>query len=102
MDKREELKKELQELIKEATELANLAAGAKSAAGIVKFGMQYQNWYTKSLKVVEVLAADRLEDFISYYSIDKKRKLSDQEITTVMSLCDPIYQQAKKLITIGQ
>ncbi len=73
MDKREELKKGLEELIGEAKEITNLAAGAKKL-DILKFGMEYQNWYTRALKVVEILANDRLEEFISYYKIDPKRK----------------------------
>lgn len=74
MDKREELKKELGQLIKEAAEIAELAIKAKDMA-IVEFGTKYQNWYTRALKVVEVLAHDRLEEFINYYKIDPKRKV---------------------------
>ncbi len=73
MDKREELKQVLGELIEKAGEIANLAAGAKEL-DILQFGMEYQNWYTRALKVVEILANDRLEEFISYYKIDPKRK----------------------------
>ena len=73
MDKREKLKKGLQELMKVATELFTLAAEAKDAAGVMKFGMEYQSWYTHALKIVEVLANDRLEEFIGYYKIDPKR-----------------------------
>jgi len=74
MDKREELKKELGQLIKEAAEIAELATKAKDM-DIIKFGMEYQNWYTRAIKVVEVLASDRLEEFISYYKVDPKRKV---------------------------
>ena len=73
MDKRGELKKGLEDLIEEATEVCTLASKAKDTE-IMKFGMEYQNWYTRALKVVEVLAPDRLEEFISYYKIDPKRK----------------------------
>ncbi len=78
MDKREELKKGLQELIKEAIEICELAAKTKKA-DIFKFGMEYQNWYTRALKIVEILANDRLEEFISYYKIDPKRKLTNAQ-----------------------
>lgn len=73
MNKKEELKKALEELIEEAIEVCTLAGKAKGA-NIWKFGMEYQNWYTRALKIVEVLANDRLEEFISYYKIDPKRK----------------------------
>ena len=78
MDKKEELKEGLEQLIKEAAEIVELAIKAKDMA-IVDFGTKYQNWYTRALKVVEVLAHDRLEEFISYYKIDPKRKLVDAQ-----------------------
>ena len=76
-DKREELKKGLKDLIDEAAELCRLAAKAKKSADVMKFGMDYQNWYTRALKIVEALANERLEEFIGYYKIDPKRKLVD-------------------------
>ncbi len=40
---------------------------------IRQFGRVYQNWYSRAYKVVESLAPERLEEFISYYRIDPKR-----------------------------
>lgn len=74
MDKREELKQGLHELIKEALELASLANEAKASSNIFEFGTKYQHWYTSALKIVGVLANDRLQEFIGYYKIDPKRK----------------------------
>jgi len=74
MDKKEELKQGLYELIKEALELASLASEAKDSSTVLKFGTKYQHWYTSAIKVFEILANDRLEEFISYYKIDPKRK----------------------------
>ncbi len=73
MDKRDELKKGLKELIEEAIQICSLPAKGKKR-DILQFGMEYQNWYTRALKVVETLANDRLEEFINYYKIDPKRK----------------------------
>jgi len=73
MNKRDELKKALKDLIEEGREICALAKKAKGS-NILKFGTEYQNWYTRALKVVEILANDRLEEFISYYKIDLKRK----------------------------
>ena len=73
MDKKDELKNGLEGLIKEAEGICILASKAKDM-DIIKFGMEYQNWYTRAPKIVEVLAPDRLEEFISYYKIDPKRK----------------------------
>jgi hypothetical protein len=38
------------------------------------FAYKYQNWYTKSLKVVSSFASDRLVEFKCYYEVDPKRK----------------------------
>jgi len=73
MDKREELKKELNELINEGFELSKLAAESKKTK-ILNFGTAYQSWYSRALKIAEVLANDRLQEFINYYKIDPKRK----------------------------
>jgi len=73
MDKREELKKGVEQLIKDAIEIFSLLQKAK-ILDIMKFGMEYQNWYTRALKIVDTLANDRLGEFISYYKIDPKRK----------------------------
>jgi hypothetical protein len=73
MGKREELKEELGQLIEDALELFSLAKKAKTS-DILLFGTKYQNWYTRAIKIIETLANDRLEEFISYYKIDSKRK----------------------------
>lgn len=70
MSKREAIHKELKLLY---------AAGAKLAVEFQKkedqqFQYDYQRWYTKALKVVATLAADRLAEFRSYYEVDPKRK----------------------------
>ena len=99
MDKREELKRELQELIKQATELTNLAAAAKDAAGIVEFGMEYQNWYTRAIKIVEILAPDRLVEFISYYQIDPKRKSTNAQNYVIQDFI--MGRRARTLVSTG-
>ncbi len=38
------------------------------------FRKEYQKWYTKTLKIVEILAKDRHVEFKGYYDIDLKRK----------------------------
>lgn len=70
MTKREEIKKELQELYQEGTRLA-VAFQKKEDQ---QFQYDYQHWYTKALKAVEALAPDRLSEFRGYYEIDPKRK----------------------------
>jgi hypothetical protein len=67
----EEVKKELSEILDETESLVQLAAKTDK---IMKFGMEYQAWYSRAIKLVEGLAPERLEEFISYYRIDPKRK----------------------------
>ncbi|MEO6306593.1 MAG: hypothetical protein ABIO96_10920 [Nitrospiraceae bacterium] len=70
MSKREAIHKELNALCEE---------GAKLAVDFQKkeekqFQYDYQRWYTKALKAVASLAADRHAEFRSYYEVDPKRK----------------------------
>ncbi len=74
MDKRKELRDSLKELTKESLSICNAVAEAKKG-DILGIGTDYQRWYTKALKVIEVLAPDRLEEFVNYYRIDTKRKV---------------------------
>lgn len=78
MKKKEEIKKQLSNLLKEQSNLIELASTLESKK-IVNFGSRYQNWYTKAIKIVEALAPDRLDEFISYYRIDIKRKIMNGE-----------------------
>jgi hypothetical protein len=66
-----EIAKELDGLVDEVPKLLTLTAKAED---IVPFGNLYQIWYSRALKLVELLGPDRLEEFSSYYRIDPKRK----------------------------
>lgn len=77
MDKKEQIKRELTALIKESADLYEKAKKAKGAAEHIGFGIDYQIWFTKTIKVVEILAKDRYAEFISYYYSDPKRKSLD-------------------------
>ncbi len=71
MDTKETISKEVSTLYDE---------GAKMAQAFIEkdkkqnFQYEYQKWYTKALRVVDVLAPDRYSEFKSYYEIDPKRK----------------------------
>ena len=65
-----EIKKEINSLL-EKGELQNLIDLPQES--IPEFRRVYQNWYSRAYKVVESLAPERLEEFISYYRIDPKR-----------------------------
>lgn len=68
----EEIKKELEELVAKNSKLINLANDKKQT---VEFGMEYQAWYSRGIKLVEALASERLKEFSDYYLIDPKRKV---------------------------
>ena len=71
MSTTEEIKKELEELVANGSNLLNLAADTKQ---ILVFGTKYQAWYSRGIKLVEALAPERLKEFSEYYLIDPKRK----------------------------
>ena len=70
MSKREAIKKDLESLYQEGAKLA--VAFQKEEES--QFEYNYQRWYTKALRSVEVLARDRYEEFRGYYEINQKRK----------------------------
>ena len=72
MSKRELIVAEMNALCSEGANLA--AAFEKKEENSAKFQFDYQNWYTKALKVVTSLASDRLAEFRGYYESDPKRK----------------------------
>jgi hypothetical protein len=67
----EEIKRELDELVALQNTLTNLT---KSKKEFLEFGMVYQSWYSRAIKLVESLAPERLKEFSEYYLIDPKRK----------------------------
>jgi len=71
MSARDEIKAELDKLVQEQDSLLNLTTKNED---ILAFGTQYQNWYTRALRIVKALAPDRLAEFIAYYEIYPKRK----------------------------
>ncbi len=74
MNTSENVKKELKSLLDKQDALVDLARDNKD---ILSFGTTYQKWYSRAYKLVESLAPERLDEFVSYYLIDPKRKLTD-------------------------
>jgi len=70
MNKPETIKKELSALYNEGIELAEAFQKKEEK----QFQYDYQCWYTKALRAVASLAADRHSEFRGYYEIDQKRK----------------------------
>ena len=67
----EDIRQELLKLLDEQRKLLELVDDQKA---ILSFGPQYQQWFTRALKIVEALAPDRFDEFVSYYRVDPKRK----------------------------
>lgn len=74
MSTTEEIKKELEDLVSKKGDLIELAADTKKT---LTFGMEYQEWYSRAIKLVEALAPERLKEFSEYYLIDPKRKATN-------------------------
>ena len=70
----ESIKKELKDLLEKQADLVKLARDTKDT---IAFGTAYQHWYSRAYKLVESLAPERLDEFVSYYRIDPKREITD-------------------------
>lgn len=71
MNTKETISKEIVDLYKQGLEIRTALEKNDQTN---HFNYDYQEWYTKSLKVVKVLAPDRYPEFKSYYEINPKRK----------------------------
>ncbi|NRT71468.1 hypothetical protein [Clostridium beijerinckii] len=69
-----QIKKEIEELIRSGEELYDFIE-----KGNVKFNLNYQQWYSKSLEVIRQLVPNRLEDFKFFYRNEKGRHQSYPE-----------------------
>ncbi len=74
MDAAEAIKKEFKSLLAAQEELLKLLQDCKDT---IEFGTTYQHWYSRAYKLVQSLAPERLHEFVSYYLIDPKRKITD-------------------------
>jgi hypothetical protein len=70
------IKEEINTCLKEAGPILLYLNGELDSEKDKKFIFQfeYQNWYTKALKIVEIFGHERLSEFKGYYEIDSKRK----------------------------
>lgn len=74
MDAAESIKKELGSLLDAQSDLLKLVQDTEHT---IEFGTAYQRWYSRAYKIVQSLAPERLQEFVSYYLIDPKRKITD-------------------------
>jgi hypothetical protein len=74
MSAKDKIKAELNDLINEGRKLPRQI---NKDTSLIDIGRSYQSWYTKAIKLVSVLAPDRIAEFRSYYEVDPKRKSID-------------------------
>ena len=72
---RDQILKELEELTVDAKALAgSLTLGDEADGKMLQFRFDYQRWYTRAARAVELLARDRYEEFCGYYLPSPNRK----------------------------
>ena len=71
MDTKESISQEVESLYSEGLKISSELQDDNEKQ---IFAFDYQDWYTKALRVVDILANDRLQEFKGYYEIDPKRK----------------------------
>ena len=80
MNTQEQIREELRKLLEEQSAISDIVKDPKS---VLMFGVKYQHWYTRALKIVEALAPDRIAEFVNYYRADPKRKRMDVATYTI-------------------
>lgn len=88
MNTKEKIKKELDDLLKDAKNLISYLKGKVKKIEI--FYEEYQHWYTRALKAVEFFAPDRLNEFKNYYEINPKRKTVNDQTYTIQDFINDI------------
>lgn len=71
MGAKEKVQDELSELLKQGNAVLKKFQDTEK---LPEVRIDYQSWYSKALKVMQLLAPDRYEEFRRYYEADPKRK----------------------------
>lgn len=71
MTAKEKIKAELADLVKDGNELLSKFRDTKKKPHV---SIDYQEWYSRALHAMELLARDRYDEFRRYYEPDPKRK----------------------------
>ncbi|MCH5155274.1 MAG: hypothetical protein J1F69_01585 [Clostridiales bacterium] len=78
MGKYDDVKQEIEALIKLGTQLSKETYDNSKNNQVSKFLIDnYEGWYTKSLYIVRQLAPERENDFIACYKFDKRKMLNE-------------------------
>lgn len=63
------------------SDFKKLSEEQKAEFAKYSFKDQYNEWYNEALAVIKQLASDRLDDFKSYYKLEKRKELSYETYT---------------------
>jgi len=67
----------LNELIKDGSKkFSDISKSERDAISNLSFKDKYDSWYNESLAVIKQLIPDRLQDFKSYYKVEKRKEIS--------------------------
>ena len=80
---------EIEQLIETGKSLLAALIG-KDKEARSRFVLEYQVWYTQTVRVVEMLIPDRSSEFRGYYEIDPKRKKLDYGSFVIQDFCKSI------------
>jgi hypothetical protein len=93
----EEIKHELDELIDDGNKVVDLIQGNIASQC---FTLEYQDWYTRAIKLVTLLGNDRLRDFNSYYLPSPNRTAFYPTNYVIRDyICGADYRQSSQIIT---
>ena len=85
MTQREAAEKELTELLATGKSLLKALQSKDDS-----FYFDYQTWYTRAVRVVEIALPDRVAEFRGYYEIDPKRKSLNYSTYVIQDFCKNI------------
>ena len=76
-DAKTQIEADLSRLLDQQKQILKLLEDIKD---IIEFRTVYQRWDTQSLKIVQTLAPDKYDEFVSYFSANPNRKLLEASI----------------------
>jgi hypothetical protein len=81
MKTKEEIKRELEQLINDSDDTYKYIAYETADIAFIN---AYQNWFTRALKLVALLGKDRFDEFRGYYLINPNRTRVDSSTYVIL------------------
>ena len=99
MKKYDNIKKEIDELVEQGTEMYNCFSKYIQARDIIliqPFLNNYERWYSKALLLVKQILPQRYDDFILKYR-NEKRKEINQSTYTILDALNVVIDKTRKI-----